>query len=276
MDADVPTFDDEGGRQRSPEPDVDVRDAAVDANAPRDPSSTAPPRPADEVDSTTITTDDARFLIGARGATKRKLMRVSGARLEITAIEGDDAKGQRLDISGSAAARAKAKRYVEWVLRQRVGKIIVDTSTVMEDVSVMEVPGDCTAYVTGKAGQGLRRIEADNGTLLFFGKPTTDPEDAPEKLIICGDRKGRRGSELQVMSSIERKVPGTFVDEEKKLKIRFEQPGDGLGDGWGFDVWPFANEEELSFAVGREVGRLDRARARCVFSYFFVDFTHDE
>ena len=140
----------------------------------------------------------------------------------------------------------------------------------------MEVPGDCTAYVTGKAGQGLRRIEADNGTLLFFGKPTTDPEDAPEKLIICGDRKGRRGSELQVMSSIERKIPGTFVDEEKKLKIRFEQPGDGLGDGWGFDVWPFANEEELRFAVGREVGRLDRARARFVFSYFFVDFTHDE
>ena len=89
MDADVPTYDDEGGRQRSPEPDVDVRDAPVDANAPRDPSSTAPPRPADEVDSTTITTDDARFLIGAKGATKRKLMRVSGARLEITAIEGD-------------------------------------------------------------------------------------------------------------------------------------------------------------------------------------------
>ena len=100
MDADVPTYDDEGGRQRSPEPDVDVRDAPVDANAPRDPSSTAPPRPADEVDSTTITTDDARFLIGAKGATKRKLMRVSGARLEITAIEGDAAEGQRLDISG--------------------------------------------------------------------------------------------------------------------------------------------------------------------------------
>ena len=72
------------------------------------------------------------------------------------------------------------------VLRQRVGKITVDLSTPRDDVSVMEIPASCTAYVTGKGGQGLRRIEGDSGTLMFFGKPTTDPEDAPEKLIICG------------------------------------------------------------------------------------------
>jgi hypothetical protein len=70
---------------------------------------------------------------------------------------------------------------------------------------------------------------------MFFGKPTTDPEDAPEKLIICGSRKARRGSELSVMSSVERRDPGTYVGEDGKLKVKFEQPGDGLNDGWGFD-----------------------------------------
>lgn len=195
-------------------------------------------------------------------------MRVSRAKFEIVPLDGDAEENQTVTISGSEEAVARAKQYAEWVLRQRVGKISVDTSAPRDDMSVVDVPPSCTAYITGKQGQGLRRIEADNGTLMFFGKPTTDPEDAPEKLIILGNRKARRGSELQVMSSIERKLPGTYVSEDKKLKIRFNQPGDGLGDGWGFDVFPFANEEELSFAVGREVRRARRDAIRCIFRFF--------
>jgi hypothetical protein len=131
----------------------------------------------------------------------------------------------------------------------------------------MEIPASCTAYVTGKGGQGLRRIEGDSGTLMFFGKPTTDPEDAPDKLIICGPRKSRRAAELSVMSAVEKKEPGTYVDGQGKLTMKFEQVGDGLGDGWGFDVFPFANEKELSFAVGAQVRCFRRL---ALFSPFYL------
>ena len=255
-------MEDEGGRQRSPEPEFAETEGDMDADAAMDEGDrgagdAAAPR-AESTATLVISQADARFLIGTKGATKRKLMRVSRAKFEIAPVDGDAEENQTVTISGTEEAVARAKQYAEWVLRQRVGKIIVDTSTPRDDMSVVDVPPSCTAYITGKQGQGLRRIEADTGTLMFFGKPTTDPEDAPEKLIILGSRKARRGSELQVMSSIERKVPGTYVSADKKLTIRFNQPGDGLGDGWGFDVFPFADEEELSFAVGREV-----RRARC-------------
>ena len=252
------TFDDAGFRQRSPEPEPMTATVASEDTGMRDATPVALEDVGGEVvDSIIISHDDARFLIGSRGSTKAKLAKVSGARLEVSAVDPNAENGnQRLDIKGSAATRAKAKRYCEWVLRQRVGTIVVDTSTQSDDVTIMDVPASCTAYITGHAGSGLRRIEENNSSLMFFGKPTTDPEDAPEKLIICGSRKARRGSELSVMSSVERRDPGTYVGEDGKLKAKFDQPGDGLNDGWGFDVFPFANDEEVKFAVGAQVGFL--------------------
>jgi hypothetical protein len=142
---------------------------------------------------------------------------------------------------------------VEWVLRQRVGKIVVDMSCTRDDVSVVAIPASCVSLVTGSGGMALRRVEEECSSLMFFGQPSTDPEDAPERLFICGTRKARRGSELQVMSMVERKEPGTYVGEDGKLNMIFNQPGDGTNDGWGFDVFPFADEEELRFAVGAKV-----------------------
>jgi hypothetical protein len=47
---------------------------------------------------------------------------VSGARLDLNdASDGS----HRLEITGTREAREKAKQYVEWVLRQRVGPISV-------------------------------------------------------------------------------------------------------------------------------------------------------
>ena len=221
-------------------------------------------------ESIDVSSEDARFLIGSRGSTKAKVARVSGARIEINPLDSELPEGaQRVEIFGDATTRDRAKQYVEWVLRQRVGKITVDLSTPRDDVSVMDIPASCTAYITGKGGQGLRRIEGETGTLMFFGKPTTDAEDEPEKLIICGPRKSRRASELAVMSAVEKKQPGTYVDGEGKLMMKFEQVGDGLGDGWGFDVFPFASDQELSFAIGASV-RYFRRRVFLIFVLRFV------
>ena len=70
----------------------------------------------------TIGSEDAAFLVGTGGSTKNKVARVSGARLDLNdASDGS----HRLEITGTREAREKAKQYVEWVLRQRVGPISV-------------------------------------------------------------------------------------------------------------------------------------------------------
>ena len=210
----------------------------------------------------TIGSEDAAFLVGTGGATKAKVARVSGARLDLN----DEAGGSHcLEITGSTVARNRAKQYVEWVLRQRVGPITVDTSSQRDDLSIVTVPNECVAYVMGKNGCVLRAIEEEWGTLMFFGRPTTatsegggggggvgTAEDGKERLMICGSRRSRRGAELKVMSAVEHKMAGYFVDGEKKLKNRLDQVGDGEGDGFGYDVFPFEGDE-FSYALGAQV-----------------------
>jgi hypothetical protein len=62
------------------------------------------------------------------------------------------------------------------------------------------------------------------------------------------------------MSAVEHKTPGVFVNDRAKLRERLKQPGDGLGDGFGYDVFPF-EEHEFSYALGAQV--------RVFFFFFF-------
>ena len=206
-----------------------------------------------------MASEDAAFLLGAGGSTKRKVARAAGARLELD----DDADGKHvLTVSGSDACRARAMDYVRWVLKQRLGAIEVSGASARDDLSIVRVPADCVAYVTGKSGRVLRSVEEEFGTLLFFGKLVGDSGERTgeetergrtiETLCVLGDRRGRRGAELKVMSAVEHKTPGWYVNDEKKLRARLKQPGDGEGDGFGYDVFPF-EDHELSYALGAQV-----------------------
>jgi hypothetical protein len=207
----------------------------------------------------TMAGEDAAFLLGAGGSTKRKVARAAGARLELD----DDADGKHvLTVSGSDACRARAMDYVRWVLKQRLGAIEVSGASARDDLSIVRVPADCVAYVTGKSGRVLRSVEEEFGTLLFFGKLVGDSGERTgeetergrtiETLCVLGDRRGRRGAELKVMSAVEHKTPGWYVNDEKKLRARLKQPGDGEGDGFGYDVFPF-EDHEFSYALGAQV-----------------------
>ena len=124
-----------------------------------------------------VSHEDASYLIGRHGSTRDKLERVSGARIEITAVHQDDSAGaQRVTIIGDVESRARAKRYVEWLLRQRVGPIMIDATDNREDVSAIDVPSSCTAYVTGKSGSALRRVERETGTLMFLRSGRRTPK----------------------------------------------------------------------------------------------------
>jgi hypothetical protein len=84
--------------------------------------------------------------------------------------------------------------------------------------------------------------------------------------MILGSRRGRRGAELKVMSAVEHKTKGFYVGEDKKLRNRLDQVGDGEGDGFGYDVFPF-EPDEFSYALGAQVSlRSDvRGDERLVF-----------
>lgn len=227
----------------------------------------------DEIkDELEIGRNEAGFLIGERGATKRKVQKVSQTKIEIADSEINP-ETSIVTIRGTDTNRAKARRYVAWVLRQPEGKIFCDLGddVVRENVSVVDVPAEAMAFVVGAKGKTLRSVEEEYGTLMFFGHTEKDQPDSSEKLIICGDRENRRGAELKVMSSVETKVQGYFVDYEKndpELKQPLMQPGDGLKDGFAYDQFPFT-EEEFSYALGK-FGRVRRKLAKasgCVMEY---------
>ena len=225
----------------------------------------------DEIkDELEIGRNEAGFLIGERGATKRKVQKVSQTKIEITDSEINP-ETSIVTIRGTETNRAKARRYVAWVLRQPEGKIFCDLGddVVRENVSVVDVPAEAMAFVVGAKGKTLRSVEEEYGTLMFFGHTEKDQPETSEKLIICGDRENRRGAELKVMSSVETKVEGYFVDYEKnELKQQLMQPGDGLKDGFSYDQFPFT-EEEFSYAVGK-FGKVRRKLAKasgCIMEY---------
>jgi hypothetical protein len=58
---------------------------------------------------------------------------------------------------------------------------------------------------------------------MFFGVPTVGVTEGVEKLMILGSRRSRRGAELKVMSAVEHKRKGFFVDDKKELRARLEQ-----------------------------------------------------
>ena len=211
-----------------------------------------------DADILKISDEDAAFVLGKGGNTKRKIARVAGAKLEIIDMKSDPGmKGAEIEITGTDAARARAKDYIGYVLAQRTGPVYIDHTMRRDDLSILMVPMDCVGYVMGRGGQVLRDMENEWGTLMFFakkkedeGKADADAKDGKvqEILAIFGTRRSRRGAELKVMSAVEHKKPGHFLDGEA-LRVPLDQPGDGENDDFDYDVFPFRGDE-FSYALG--------------------------
>merc|ERR1719329_720945 len=192
--------------------------------------------------------DDAAFILGRGGKTKRKIARVSHATLEL------HERNNTVEIIGSDEERRRARKYVELVRAQRVGPVNVDVSHDDGDLTMIAVPHNCVGFVTGSQGNFLRTCEEEWATLMFFCDyqgPIADGFGGAERLAIFGDLNGRCGAELKVMAAIETKIPGYYTTDLGDTHC---------ADEWGTDTVPL-QADQLSYALGKK-GSTRRKLAR--------------
>lgn len=207
------------------------------------------------LDYLNISDDDAAFVMGPGGKTKKKIAAVSGASLEL--------KSNRLEIGGTKEQRDRAKKYVQLVMAQRVGPVRLSDEAQHDDLSIIEVPAEAVSFVTGRQGSFLRLVEEEFGALLFFiDFDKANRRDRLEKLAVFGSTRERRGAELKVMAAIEMKQNGYFTTRDAQL------PAESPEEGFATDRMPI-EEEDYSYALGKGgATRKKIARASgCIIEY---------
>jgi len=206
-----------GRRERSPSPAArsksPSKSKSPEKSPPRSPGGEPPARVTQTLE---VDKDDAAFILGRGGSTKRKIARVSGTEIEL------DEHTLQITLNGSAEQCARAKDYIDFVRQQRVGPVTINMDTPRDDFSAYIVPGDCIGFVMGRNGQTLRSMEEEWGVLMFFAK-TDDAQreggrDGDESLCIFGPLAARRGAEVKVMSAVEHKHPGYCVSSKGDLR----------------------------------------------------------
>jgi len=219
--------------------------------------------------------DELSYALGKKGMTRKKLAKSSGCIVEYV--------GYTVCLSGAKDERTRANEYLGWLFDQLKGPVYVDGWEEREDCTCVDIPQDCVGYVTGARRATLGKIEEEWGTLMFFMSTQMRAQeraqsgrrdfDGSEKLIIFGDKRGRRGAELKCMSAVETKRPGYFTKGIEKHTSDKEH--------FASDTYPM-DESELSYALGKD-GTTRRKLARasgCIMEYVgqvaFICGTLDE
>jgi len=186
-----------------------------------------------------ISGDDAAFVMGPQGRTKRKVAQASGTNVEIRSLGSQD----RLTIEGTDKRRERAEMYIKLVMAQRQGPVHLDSEDI-EDLTIVKVPGEAVSFVTGKQGSFLRLMEEEFGALLFFlDFNMSQHADQTERLAIFGPERNRRGTELKVMAAIEMKCPGYYTTNVSD----YEDPDEGFTTDM-----VMISEVDYSFALGKQ------------------------
>ena len=238
----------------------DDRDARDERRDDRDMEDDDRDRKVEEVMD--IEKEDAAFVLGRGGSTKRKIARVCGAELEL------DEHNLTITIFGTRRQTDHAKDYLRFVMQQRTGPVYIDLTERRDDLTVYDVPEDCVGFVMGRSGATLRSLEEEWGTLMFFARTDDRSQRSDEKLCIFGGLRARRGAELKVMSAVEHKHPGYCVNSRGELREIERVKGDDDEDGWECETM-LLTEENFSYALGAQGStRLKLATAAgCVLEY---------
>ncbi|PFH31854.1 hypothetical protein BESB_023460 [Besnoitia besnoiti] len=190
-----------------------------------------------------VTNEDAAFIIGKGGSTKKKIAGVSGCRVEL------EDNGLRLDVTGTEEQRERALLYIRLIMQQRLGPVRWDTErndlcmdgvarlfrraedeedvegakkSPRKDLTVLAVPSEAVAYVTGSNGQVLRRIEDEWRTLMFF---TQQERGAGKHPGAGGSTPGDGGaSQRRRRSAEEQPAPEEDYGGDREADAEAEEP----------------------------------------------------
>lgn len=173
------------------------------------------------MDRLVIEEDDYSYALGKFGATRKKIAKASGCVIEYI--------GRHAYLSGSKLERNRAREYLGWLFRQRVGPVEVDYSN-RDDVTVLPVPKDCVGFVTGHKGTSLRAVEEATGTFCFIEGGRDDPHRDPKPLLIFGATDSRRVAQEMLQQRIDQKLEAGWVHEDYTYR-GYQESGKGDNKG---------------------------------------------
>eukprot|EP01062_Namystynia_karyoxenos_P075347 TRINITY_DN725_c0_g1_i7.p1 TRINITY_DN725_c0_g1~~TRINITY_DN725_c0_g1_i7.p1 ORF type:complete len:581 (+),score=230.81 TRINITY_DN725_c0_g1_i7:111-1853(+) len=208
-----------------------------------------------DTDTLKLREKELSWALGKSGSTRKKLARASEAIIEYV--------GLWVHIAGNMEERQRGHDYLDWTMAQLESPRISINTKRRDDVTVLKVPQDTVGYVTGARRATLLQMEQEWGVMMLFinggGKGRSRDPDSYEELAIFGPRRGRRGAELKVMSSIENKNPGWGTRDVKDFKDDRD---------WGTDTF-ILRDDELSYALGSQgyTRKKLQASSGCIVQY---------
>jgi hypothetical protein len=125
--------------------------------------------------------EDLSYALGKGGVTRKKLARASNCIMEYV--------GSIAFMSGTLAERKRARDYLSWLMQQRRGSVRVEDVEKRDDVTVLQVPSQCVAFITGTGGRSLRAVEEQTGTFCFIDG---DRRGENERLLVFGGTEDAR------------------------------------------------------------------------------------
>eukprot|EP00919_Chromeraceae_sp_WS-2016_P036811 GHVR01087466.1.p1 GENE.GHVR01087466.1~~GHVR01087466.1.p1 ORF type:complete len:462 (+),score=145.32 GHVR01087466.1:550-1935(+) len=152
-----------------------------------------------DVDVVKIGPEDFSYALGKGGETRKKLARASNCLLEYV--------GSYAHLAGELEERKRCKDYLQWLIQQRTSPVHVPTSS-RDDVTVVDVPKDCVAFITGSKGSALRAVEERTNTFIFLdGESSSGGYDGEgvkkedyELLLVFGNSRDNRERAKDILS----------------------------------------------------------------------------
>eukprot|EP00746_Dinoflagellata_sp_MGD_P142323 gnl/MRDRNA2_/MRDRNA2_75306_c0_seq2.p1 gnl/MRDRNA2_/MRDRNA2_75306_c0~~gnl/MRDRNA2_/MRDRNA2_75306_c0_seq2.p1 ORF type:complete len:506 (-),score=67.80 gnl/MRDRNA2_/MRDRNA2_75306_c0_seq2:12-1505(-) len=142
------------------------------------------------------------YALGPGGCTKKKIARAANCVIEYV--------GFTAIMCGTRSERRLAVDYLDWLLRQRVGRFNVNFRD-RDDCSVVTLPAYKIDLVTETKNAALRKIEESTGTFILVDRAgfrdIVGPRKSFEDIVICSSReKMRREAAYLLAEEVDRKL----------------------------------------------------------------------
>mmetsp|Transcript_19408 Transcript_19408/g.45185 ORF Transcript_19408/g.45185 Transcript_19408/m.45185 type:complete len:787 (+) Transcript_19408:138-2498(+) len=145
-----------------------------------------------------VAEEDQSYSLGRGGQTLRKISKASECIIEYV--------GPFAFFAGTSPERQRAKEYLGWLLKQRVGPVTVWNKDQRDDCTVIRVPKDCVGFVTGQKGASLHAVEEASSTFCFIEGERDDPAVDPKTLLVFGSSDGRAKAEEVLLQMVRQKM----------------------------------------------------------------------